>query len=101
MVVPLCTATSLHLTFLLELGSDTSFRTSASVECNPSGLCMTSCLSTLAIFPIRIAVFHCVGGPPSESCRLVFYESHNHAVEVEEEHDQVEAELDERFLENK
>jgi len=59
---------------------------------------MTSCSSTLAVFPVRIAVFHCVGGPPSESCRLVFYESHNHAVEVEEEHDQVEAELDERFL---
>jgi hypothetical protein len=30
--------------------------------------------------------------------RLVADEGDNHAVEVEEEHDQVKAELDERFL---
>ena len=30
--------------------------------------------------------------------RLISYQSHDHAVEVEEEHDEVEAELDERFL---
>jgi len=34
----------------------------------------------------------------AESVRLVPYESHNHAVEVEEEHDEVKAEFEERFL---
>ncbi len=38
------------------------------------------------------------GEPVERLCGLVTDESNNHAVEVEEEHEQVEGELDEGFL---
>jgi hypothetical protein len=40
-------------------------------------------------------------GLGTKSVALVADESHNHAVQVEEEHQEVEAQLDERFLEGK
>lgn len=46
------------------------------------------------IFVLSLVVVHSMG-----SRGLVANERHNHRVEIEEEHDEVEAELDEGFLE--
>lgn len=53
------------------------------------------CSPTHTIVREAITVFHSVGSLPTESCGLVLDKSYDHAVEIEEEHDQVEAEFDE------
>lgn len=50
---------------------------------------------------LRPAVAHGIFGLVAKSVRLVADEGDNHAVEVEEEHQEVEAKLDEGFLERK
>lgn len=46
----------------------------------------------------RTAVAHRILRLSTQSVRLIADQGHDHAVEVEEEHQEVEAELDERFL---
>ena len=43
-------------------------------------------------------MFHCVLGSITSSVALLSYQCHYHAIEIEEEHDEVEAKLDERLL---
>lgn len=46
----------------------------------------------------RTTMTHCIIGLIAKSVSLITDESDNHAVEVEEEHEEVEAKLDEGFL---
>lgn len=53
-----------------------------------------------AYFSPKAAVVHRMVRLRTKSMRLVPDKRNNHAVEIEEEHQEVEAELDERFLNN-
>lgn len=75
--------------FSLSLFLFLSFLCSVVVPCAPAPILLSSSIAAVLHAPVRLV--------PESMC-FVAYQGDDHAVEVEEEHDEVEAEFDEGFL---